>query len=145
MYFVDREKIEEKLVYLENQITLFSTREAWTTPIEVAALERIAHIMIEVVLDVGNTMIDGFIMRDPGSYDDIVEILIDEKVITNETGKTLKMLIQYRKMLVQTYTEIDHSALQTDFSNHIQEFTLFIKNVRDYLVNELGPVSAFKN
>jgi uncharacterized protein YutE (UPF0331/DUF86 family) len=145
MYFVDREKIEERLVYLESQIALFSMKQDWTTPIEKAALERIAHVMIEVVLDVGNAMIDGFIMRDPGSYEDIVEILIDEKVISSETGKNLKMLVQHRKMLVQAYTEIDHSKLHIAFSNHIQEFTLFSQNVRDYLLNELGPVSAFKS
>ncbi|WML45893.1 DUF86 domain-containing protein [Neobacillus sp. PS3-40] len=145
MYFVDREKIEERLVCLESQIALFSMKQEWTTPIEKAALERIAHVMIEVVLDVGNAMIDGFIMRDPGSYEDIVEILIDEKVISSETGKNLKMLVQHRKMLVQTYTEIDHHKLHKAFSNHIQEFTLFSQNVRDYLLNELGPVSAFKS
>jgi uncharacterized protein YutE (UPF0331/DUF86 family) len=145
MYFVDREKIEERLVYLEKQISLFSTMKGWSTPIELAALERLSHILLEVVLDVGNDMIDGFIMRDPGSYEDIVEILMDEKVISNDTGRNFKLLIQYRKMLVQTYTEIDHDALQKDFNHHLHEFTVFIKNVRDYLANELGPVSAFKN
>lgn len=29
-------------------------------------------------------MIDGFIMRDPGSYDDIMDILVDEKVVTEK-------------------------------------------------------------
>lgn len=145
MYFVDQEKIEERLVYLESLISIFLSNKSWSTPIEKAALERLSHLMIEVVLDVGNAMIDGFIMRDPGSYDDIVEILIDEKVISFETGKTLKTLIQYRKVLVQMYTEIDHSDLQKAFLNNLQEFTLFSQNVRDYLLNELGPVTAFKS
>ena len=29
-------------------------------------------------------MIDGFIMRDPGSYEDIIDIMEDERVITTE-------------------------------------------------------------
>ena len=29
-------------------------------------------------------MIDGFIMRDPGGYEDIIDIMEDEKVITKE-------------------------------------------------------------
>ncbi|MDA6082861.1 DUF86 domain-containing protein, partial [Escherichia coli] len=82
--FVDREKIEDTLSYLEQQISLFEEVKEWTSPIEKAALERIAQIMIEAILDTGNTMIDGFIMRDPGSYDDIVDILDDEKVISKE-------------------------------------------------------------
>jgi uncharacterized protein YutE (UPF0331/DUF86 family) len=143
MYFVNREKLETTLVFLEKQISLFSSQTEWSTPLEKAALERITHLMIESMLDVGNSIIDGFIMRDPGSYDDIIDILIDEKVITAETGKSLKVLIQYRKVLVQLYTEIDHVELQKQFFRYIEAFALFPKNVRDYLTNELGPVSAF--
>lgn len=143
MYFVDREKLETTLVFLEKQISLFSSQNQWLTPIEKAALERITHLMIEAVLDVGNAVIDGFIMRDPGSYEDIIEILIDEKVVTEEIGKSLKTLVQSRKVLVQLYTEIDHTELLNLFSSLIKDLALFPNNVRDYLENELGPVSAF--
>lgn len=143
MYFVDRDKLEATLVFLEKQIRLFSNQNQWSTPIEKAALERITHLMIESVLDVGNAMIDGFIMRDPGSYEDIIEILIDEKVVAEETGTSLKKLVQYRKVLVQLYTEVDHSELFNQFSSEIKVLALFPKNVRAYLENELGPVTAF--
>jgi uncharacterized protein YutE (UPF0331/DUF86 family) len=145
MYFVDREKIEEILKYLETQIQLFLSQKEWSTPLEKASLERLNQMMIESVLDVGNSMIDGFIMRDPGSYDDIIDILMDEKVISAETGNGLKVLIQYRKKLVQFYTDIDHKELQVVFSKHLHELVNFATNVRDYLANELGPVTAFKN
>jgi uncharacterized protein YutE (UPF0331/DUF86 family) len=145
MYFVDREKIEEILKYLEMQIQLFLSQKEWSTPLEKAALERLNQMMIESVLDVGNAMIDGFIMRDPGSYEDIIDILMDEKVISTETGDCLKILIQYRKRLVQFYTDVDHSELQEIFTKHSHELVNFASNVRDYLANELGPVSAFKN
>lgn len=145
MYFVDREKIEAILVFFEEQISLFLKQKGWSTPIERAALERLTHLMIESVLDVGNAMIDGFIMRDPGSYDDIIEILTDEKVISLETSKSLKTLVQYRKVLVQNYTDIDHQTLENQFSEHISALKDFAVRVRVYLENELGPVSAFKN
>ena len=145
MYFVDREKIEEILKYLEMQIQLFLSQKEWSTPLEKAALERLNQMMIESVLDVGNAMIDGFIMRDPGSYDDIIDILMDEKVISAETGNCLKILIQYRKRLIQFYTDVDHRELQETFSKHLQELVKFAANVREYLATELGPVSAFKN
>ncbi|MED4204661.1 DUF86 domain-containing protein [Neobacillus mesonae] len=145
MYFVDREKIETTLQYLEAQIKLFSSREEWQTPLEKAALERVTQMFVESVLDVGNSMIDGFIMRDPGSYDDIIDILMDEKVISSETGEALKHLISFRKPLVQFYTELNHQELLEQFSKHLLFLTTFAVNVRDYLENELGPVSAFKN
>lgn len=145
MYFVDREKIEEILLYLEKLIEVFSKQTEWSTPIQKAALERIVQMMLEAVLDVGNSMIDGFIMRDPGSYEDIIDILMDEKVVSSETGGILKKLIAYRKMLVQMYTNVNHTELQTEFAANLESFTVFASNVREYLENELGPVSAFRN
>ena len=145
MYFVDRDKIEATLVYLETQISLFRGQQEWIEPLEKAALERVTQMMLEAVLDVGNDMIDGFIMRDPGSYEDIIDILMDEKVISAETGETLKILLPFRKKLVQFYTEIDHNDINGHFAKHLPVFTQFIQAVRTYLSNELGPVSAFKN
>jgi len=144
MYFVDREKIEDTLSYLEQQISLFEEVKEWTSPIEKAALERIAQIMIEAILDTGNTMIDGFIMRDPGSYEDIVDILDDEKVISKEMSNSFKQFITYRKMLVQNYTDVNHEGLITAISSHMSMIKEFPGRVREYLINELGPVSAFK-
>ncbi|AGK55482.1 DUF86 domain-containing protein [Bacillus sp. 1NLA3E] len=144
MYFIDREKIEAILVYLEKQISLFERTQDWNTPVEKAALERIPHIMIEAILDVGNDIIDGFIMRDPGSYEDIIDILTDEKVVSEEVSLGLKTIIPYRKILVQQYMEISHEALQQDFTDTLPILKKFAPMVRQYLETELSPVSAFK-
>jgi uncharacterized protein YutE (UPF0331/DUF86 family) len=144
MYFVDREKIETTLQFIEKQIHLFSSQDKWSSPLEKAALERLTHMMIEAFLDVGNAMIDGFIMRDPGSYEDIIEILIDEKVISADAGQSLKVIVQYRKILVQMYTEVDHLELQEQFTKHLHALEEFPTNIREYLQNELGTVTAFK-
>lgn len=145
MYFVDREKIESTLVFLEQKFSLFEEIKEWNSPIEKSALERVSHIIIEAILDVGNAMIDGFIMRDPGSYEDIVDILDDEKVIDDELSKSCKEIIKYRKMLVQLYSEIDHEEINAVFSEHLPMLKQFSVKVRDYLLNELGPVTAFRN
>jgi uncharacterized protein YutE (UPF0331/DUF86 family) len=127
VYFVDREQIEAKLNFLENQLELFKSQgEEWTSSIERAALERICHMSIETILDVGNAIIDGFIMRDPGSYEDIIDILLD------------------RKVLVQDYLEVDHKKLVLTFVTHGINLNAFPTNVRNYIKNELGPVTAFK-
>ncbi|RHW42648.1 DUF86 domain-containing protein [Neobacillus notoginsengisoli] len=144
MYFVDRNLMEQKLRYIEQQTGLFKSREQWESPLEKAALERVAHMLTEAVLDVGNAMIDGFIMRDPGSYEDIIDILLDEKVIDRKTGEDLKILVSHRKQLVQDYTEIDHARLYDDLTAILAGISEFPELVRTYLTNELGPVSAFK-
>ncbi len=145
MYFVDREKIEEILVYLEKQLSLLGKHTALHSDIEKLALERLSHMVIEAVLDVGNAMIDGFIMRDPGSYEDIIDILEDEKVIDHEMAISYKKVIAYRKPLVQSYTGIQHDELNMSFQLELAQLKKFPTAVRDYLMKELGPVSAFRN
>jgi uncharacterized protein YutE (UPF0331/DUF86 family) len=145
MYFVDREKIEDILSYLESLTSTFEENRDWSQSLHKLALERIGQIMVESILDVGNSMIDGFIMRDPGSYEDIIDILEDETVISKENAASLKKVISYRKLLVQEYVSIEHKSLKETFTNELSAIKSFPTDVRTYLQNELGPVSAFKN
>ncbi|MEK5441347.1 MULTISPECIES: type VII toxin-antitoxin system HepT family RNase toxin [unclassified Fredinandcohnia] len=145
MYFVDREKIEKTLLFYEENLQLIEANSNWTSVVEKKALERISHLTIEAILDVGNSMIDGFIMRDPGSYEDIIDILEDEKVVTTEVANELKEIIRFRKVIVQDYLEINHDELISSFQKNKESLASFPQAVRSYLENELGPVSAFKN
>lgn len=145
MYFVDREKIEETLIYFEKNLALFLEQEGFETVIEKNALERLTHMMIESVLDTGNAIIDGFIMRDPGSYEDIIDIMLDEKVVIETEAEALKTVIGFRKVLVQEYLKIDHKKLSESFEKHSDSLGNFPGRVRSYLENELGPVSAFRH
>jgi uncharacterized protein YutE (UPF0331/DUF86 family) len=143
VYFIDRKKMEAILCFMEEQFTLFEQQPAWVTSIERAALERIAQRIIESMIDVGNAMIDGFIMRDPGSYEDIIDIMGDEKVIASEQSAPLKDVMGLRKTLVRDYTNISHDEIAALLIAHKKELFDFPKRVRTYLENELGPVSAF--
>ena len=145
MYFVDRIKIEEMLRFLEVQLKRIGDKQDWNDELSELALERIIQTSIDSVLDVGNAMIDGFIMRDPGSYEDIIDILLDEKVITEEMAKQFKNVLPLRKMLVQDYIEVSHEQLQSVFNANLSAFTQYPELINNYLTNELGPVSAFKN
>ncbi|UOE96546.1 DUF86 domain-containing protein [Alkalihalobacillus sp. LMS39] len=143
MYFVDRQKIEDTLVYYEQCIALYDEGPNWESSIAKLGLERLVHLFIEGILDVGNQMIDGFIMRDPGSYEDIIDILEDEMVVPKEEAEQLRDFIKLRKMVVQSYIHVDHSMLQEKMKEHKKAIQAFPTRVRSYIVKELGPVSAF--
>ncbi|KKB33659.1 DUF86 domain-containing protein [Bacillus thermotolerans] len=145
MYFVDRDKIEETLKFMEVQLSVFVEQPHWKTTIEQAALERIGHTVVELILDVGNAMIDGFIMRDPGSYEDIIDILEDEKVVGKEEASSLKTVVSLRKALVQQYTTVSHEELEQTLRSNLTALQQFPERIRQYLNDELGPVSAFKS
>ncbi|MFS0780315.1 DUF86 domain-containing protein [Bacillus sp. 1P06AnD] len=143
MYFVDQQKIEKNLDCLERYSKMYQEESKWDNNIQLLALERIAHVMTDCVLDIGNAIIDGFIMRDPGSYEDIIDILLDEKVINEEMEKQFKAILPIRKMIVQEYLQMDHEKVRAILNDNIGAFLAFPDAVRTYLKNELGPVSAF--
>ncbi|UJF27999.1 DUF86 domain-containing protein [Planococcus sp. 107-1] len=143
MYFIDRNKITETVTYMGKLIALYEEKGDWASLTDELALERVASNVIESIIDVGNSMIDGFIMRDPGSYEDIIDILTDEKVVTPEMDEPLKQVIGLRKMLVREFAAVDHQELQEVLNQNLEELKNFGPKVEYYLEHELGPVSAF--
>ena len=144
MYFVDRNKINDTLQHMDQLLKVFHERSEWTeTVVERLALERLTHVVIESIIDVGNSMIDGFIMRDPGSYEDIIDIMDDEEVITDDMVEPLKTVVALRKEIVQQFTKMDHTAMYTVMQKSMPALQNWSKRVNYYLENELGPVSAF--
>ncbi|MCM3718787.1 DUF86 domain-containing protein [Fictibacillus phosphorivorans] len=143
MYFVDRKKINEHLVYMNELLSTFETMSIPKDRVNVLAVERIGHLLIESMMDVGNMIIDGFIMRDPGSFEDILDILIDEKVLPSEEAGSLKKVVNLRKSLVQDYPQADVEQIYKTIKRYSSELSVFSDHVKRYLENELGPVSAF--
>ncbi|WP_082233497.1 DUF86 domain-containing protein [Halobacillus massiliensis] len=145
MYFVDRHKIEEILNYMERLMEEQKLHSYSSSLADKLLLERITHLVIESIIDVGNQMIDGFIMRDPGSYEDIIDILTDETVLPEEEIDQYKTFIQLRKVIVQTYLTVDRQQLENVWQKSQHAVESFPKRIRRYLDEEIGPVSAFTN
>ena len=143
MYFIDRSKITETIQYMNDLLDFYEGQQQWTSFGDQLALERVGANIIESIIDVGNSMIDGFIMRDPGSYDDIIDILVDEKVITADMDQPLKRVIALRKMLVREFMKVDQQAVKQALDENMGSLKAFGPKVEHYLVHELGPVSAF--
>lgn len=143
MYFIDRRKITKTVTYMGNLIAFYEEKAQWDSFADELALERVASNIIESIIDVGNSMIDGFIMRDPGSYEDIIDILTDEKVVTPEMDEPLKRVIGLRKMLVREFAAVNHQRLQEVLNENLEALKNFGPKVEYYLEHELGPVSAF--
>ena len=115
MYFVDRNKITLNLTHLDELLALLESNDNWLSDdIHKLALQRIGHNVMEAMMDVGNLVIDGFIMRDPGSYEDIIDIFIDEKVITPEMEAPLKVVVGLRKMIVREFIAVDNEEVLKD-------------------------------
>lgn len=144
MYNVNTQRIEEILTYIDKSLlpSLSSIMqnpksEFLNQPISGFAAERIFHLFIEGMTDVGNFLIDGFIMRDPGSYEDIVDIMEDEKVYTPEQAAVFKEIVLLRKDLVMEYTHSSHEKLFDAYASHSSVMNAYTSLIRAYLEKEL--------
>lgn len=145
MYFVNRSEIEAIIANMDELLEEVKDQTTFSSSLQQLGLERLVHVLIESILDVGNMMIDGFIMRDPGSYHDIIDILIDERVLPNDEEQGYKDFIDLRQMIVQDYLTMDHRKVQDVFFENKKVINQFSEHIRHYLNNELGVANAFSN
>ncbi|MED4784115.1 DUF86 domain-containing protein [Brevibacillus choshinensis] len=143
MYDVNTKRIDQVLAYMSSMLDLLDklkergAEAVLADEVAVAAMERALHLSIEGIVDVGNALIDGFIMRDPGSYSDIVEILRDEQVITGDQAIILTRVTEFRKHLVNEYTSVPSAemfALVVEAGSTLRDFD---PAVRAFLDKEL--------
>ncbi|MDO3408961.1 DUF86 domain-containing protein [Saccharibacillus sp. CPCC 101409] len=140
MYYVNREQIEKRLLSLPQTIeALRLTAAEWEgSLLQGMAQERALHLALEAVTDIGSYLIDGFIMRDAGSYEDIVGIIHEETVIDDGLHDVLIRLVRLRRPLVQDYYEWDRNALHPMTMELPAALERFADGVNRYLLRELG-------
>jgi len=140
LYYVNRTSIEEKLACVPDIARALSELAAeWRgTLLQGLAQERALHLSVEIVTDVGNSLIDGFLMRDASSYEDIIDIIAGESVLPADVAEPVRRLVQLRKPLVQDYSVWARSELHGLTLELPVLLNRFSEHVREYLRNELG-------
>ncbi|WP_342388600.1 DUF86 domain-containing protein [Salinicoccus bachuensis] len=136
MYFVDKDILLERLDYIEDLAADFDRKEG-------LALERTCHMLIEAVVDVGNMIIDAFILRDPGSYQDVMDIMENEGAIPPEDNGHFRETFRWRSELTRNYTQLDHRAMKESFQKHLPAYRDFKGNVFAFFENEGQAITAF--
>lgn len=139
MYYVNQEQIERRLNAIpEVADGLRQAAGSWDGGLIYGLVqERALHLAIEIVTDVGSYLIDGFIMRDASSYEDIMDIIHEEKVMPVEVHTALIELVRLRKPLVQDYYDWQRHTLHPLSSVLPEVLEQFAANVSDYLKQEL--------
>jgi len=139
VYYVNQEQISIRLAVIPALTdTMNMLQQNWTgSAIERLAQERALHIAIEVVTDVGSYLIDGFLMRDASSYEDIVEITAGEGVYPDGMKEVLLELVRLRRPLVQEYYEWQSDELHPLVKQLPQLLNDFKAAVEQYVASEL--------
>ncbi|GIP27699.1 hypothetical protein J23TS9_28290 [Paenibacillus sp. J23TS9] len=139
MYYVNQEQIQHRLDAIPQIVQgLTEAAESWDGGVALGMVqERALHLAIEVVTDVGSYLIDGFIMRDASSYEDIMEINHEEKVFDGEIYSVLLELVSLRKPLAQEYYSWNRSELHRLTPVLPDILNKFAVQVREYIQQEL--------
>jgi uncharacterized protein YutE (UPF0331/DUF86 family) len=117
MYYVNEEQIRIRLEFLPTisaalrRLSQVSDRDTYDV-VHGFAEERALHLAIEAVTDIGSLLIDKFIMRDAGGYEDIIDIIHTEGVIPDAIAADLREFVAQRKALTQNYMQLDRSKLR---------------------------------
>jgi uncharacterized protein YutE (UPF0331/DUF86 family) len=140
MYYVDRSSIDRRLACIpEVAEALAEIASNWQgSLVHGLAQERALHLAIEIVTDVGSLLIDGFLMRDASSYEDIIDIIAGEGVLPDDIAQPLRRLVQLRKPLVQDYDRWPRTQLHELTPELPQLLHRFSASVVSYLRQELG-------
>ncbi|WP_338552054.1 HepT-like ribonuclease domain-containing protein [Paenibacillus sp. KS-LC4] len=139
MYYVNREQIAVRLDAIPDIAEALNLIAAqWNgSMLQGLAQERALHLAVETVTDVGSYLIDGFMMRDASSYEDIVEVTGAEGVFSAELLPTFKQLVQLRRPLVQQYYEWQRAELHPLTRQLASQLLRFKQEVELYLEREL--------
>ncbi|CDN44498.1 MULTISPECIES: DUF86 domain-containing protein [Paenibacillus] len=138
MYYVNVQDIRLRLGAMpELEQALRELAAGWQgTLLQGLAQERALHLAIETVTDVGSCLIDGYIMRDASSYEDIVEIIGGEEVIDAGLARSLAELASLRRKLVQEYYDWPRSELHPFTAQLPGWLASFREQVEIYLAKE---------
>lgn len=100
----------------------------------ILAAERALHLTSELMTDVGNLVIDAFVMRDPGGYADIIRVLVEEGALRTEWFVGIAQLFDFRTKLLRDFSTVTSEEV--------------VQAVRQYapLLDEFGDdIFAFLN
>jgi uncharacterized protein YutE (UPF0331/DUF86 family) len=140
MYFVNHEQIEQRLSFIpEIAAAAERLRTAWESDRLLAAFaqERVLHLAIETVTDVGSLLIDAFVLRDASSYEDIMEILQGEQAFSAPVGESLIRLVKLRRPLVQDYISFERKTSHPMVAELPALLAEFADSVKHFIAKEL--------
>ena len=104
--------------------------------IEMDAIERNIHIMIEILVDLGNHIIAEKGFAKPSTYRDVARILGRHGVITSDEQKVFEGLVGLRNILVHMYADVDRELLFKAIKDEIQVWRSLFNKLVDYMVKE---------
>lgn len=95
--------------------------------------ERLLEVMIQAMIDIGNHLISGLLLKKPEDYRQIFDILVQNRIIPAEFLPKARELVGLRNLLSHEYLEIDHERLYEEAKAGLKDFEGFCEAIVRFL------------
>lgn len=95
--------------------------------------ERLLHVTIQAMLDIGSHIIAEESLGEPLEYRDIFILLSKGKILSKKCETRFVNLAGLRNRIVHLYDDIDHKLLHKALKTEIKDFETFVKAIEKYL------------
>ena len=138
VYYVNHSRIRERQRFVQELAGMaWELMDRWEDGLVCTlAQERILHMAIEAVTDIGSDLIDGFMMRDASSYEDIIEVLRGEGAVDDGLARYLQELVSLRKPLVQEYYAFSRDGLYPLLKDLPDQLSKFVWQVDQFIESQ---------
>jgi uncharacterized protein YutE (UPF0331/DUF86 family) len=99
--------------------------------------ERNLQIAIEACLDIGKIIISQKGLPEPQDYRGVFLALAQAHIIRSETTRFLADMAGTRNILVHGYDKVDDSLIYGILKRHLNDFDVFIAEVRDNYLSKI--------
>ncbi|TKJ27230.1 MAG: hypothetical protein CEE41_00390 [Hadesarchaea archaeon B3_Hades] len=135
---LDKERILAKLDGISNYVSelkemLPEEEEYHRDLVKRRACEKTVELAIESLLDAAAILVSSERFGLPESEENLIDILVDKRVITRELGGKIKDMKGFRNILVHRYGKKDDKLVYTFLTQNLGDFAEFEKQVKKYL------------
>ena len=136
---IDRQLIEKKLRRIEEflrelELAEVSSLEQFRKGVVTRRfVERNIELAIEQMIDICRHLVSGLDLNEPESYTDCLDAISKAGVLSGKHIDIFKSMVRFRNMLIHIYDGIDDSITFGIYKEHLNDFNLFVREIRDYL------------
>lgn len=139
---LDRPLVEKKLRRIEEFLRELKSVEIGTIEefkeniITKRFIERNIELAIEQMIDICKHFVSGLDLSEPETYSECFDRLAKAGVILEQSLDTFKSMVRFRNILIHAYEGVDDSITYGIYKRRLDDFKIFIKEIRDYLLEK---------
>ncbi len=139
---IDKERVFEKIAYIQKQVLAIkalleekSKEEVISDQWIVKGLKYALQTSVEALVDIAYHLSAKHFKQAPADNRDAINILVDNKILTDEEKEHYSAMIGFRNRVVHGYQTISNERLYEISSTELDIFNSFIRQVTSFLDN----------